>query len=157
MQPFDRARHARERRRLLCARLALAATLAHTTPAIAKEPSADAATTLTPRPASTIEEVRINGVKKAEPTAPRDSMRGREIRQMPGAFGDAFRAIEALPGVTPIMSGLPYFFVRGAPPGNTGYFIDGVRVPVCSTSEWDRRSCTRRSSIASISSRARTR
>jgi hypothetical protein len=48
---------------------------------------------------------------------------------MPGAFGDAFRAIEALPGVTPIASGLPYFFIRGAPPGNTGYFIDGVRVP----------------------------
>ena len=53
-----------------------------------------------------------------------------EIRQLPGAFGDAFRAIEVLPGVTPIVSGAPYFFVRGAPPGNTGYFIDGVRVPL---------------------------
>ena len=49
---------------------------------------------------------------------------------MPGAFGDAFRAIEALPGVTPIVSGLPFFFVRGAPPGNVGYFLDGVRVPL---------------------------
>ena len=48
---------------------------------------------------------------------------------MPGAFGDAFRALESLPGVTPIVSGLPYYFVRGAPPGNTGFFIDGVRVP----------------------------
>jgi hypothetical protein len=56
-------------------------------------------------------------------------MTGGEVRQMPGSFGDAFRAIEALPGVTPIVSGLPYFLVRGAPPGNTGFFIDGVRVP----------------------------
>jgi hypothetical protein len=56
-------------------------------------------------------------------------MAGSEVRQLPGSFGDAFRAIEALPGVTPIVSGLPYFLVRGAPPGNTGFFIDGVRVP----------------------------
>jgi len=52
-----------------------------------------------------------------------------EIHDMPGAFGDPYRAIEALPGVVPIMSGLPYFYVRGAPPGNVGYFFDGVPVP----------------------------
>jgi hypothetical protein len=49
---------------------------------------------------------------------------------MPGAFGDAFRSVEAFPGVTPMATGLPYFFIRGAPPGDTGYFIDGVRVPL---------------------------
>jgi len=52
-----------------------------------------------------------------------------EIARMPGAFGDAFRAIEALPGVVPIVSGLPYFYVRGAPPGNVGYYFDGIPVP----------------------------
>lgn len=52
-----------------------------------------------------------------------------EVRQLPGAFGDPFRALEALPGVTPIASGLPYFYVRGAPPGNVGYFFDGIAVP----------------------------
>jgi TonB family protein len=52
-----------------------------------------------------------------------------EISRIPGAFGDAFRAIEALPGVVPIVSGLPYFYVRGAPPGNVGYFVDGIPVP----------------------------
>jgi hypothetical protein len=52
-----------------------------------------------------------------------------EVRQLPGAFGDPFRAIEALPGVTPIVSGIPFFYVRGAPPGNVGYFLDGIRVP----------------------------
>lgn len=53
-----------------------------------------------------------------------------EVRQIPGTFGDPFRAIEALPGVTPIVSGLPFFFIRGAPPGNVGYFLDGLRVPL---------------------------
>lgn len=53
-----------------------------------------------------------------------------EVRQLPGSFGDPFRAVEAMPGVTPIISGLPYFYVRGAPPGNVGYYIDGVRVPL---------------------------
>src|ERR1035441_8762808 len=48
---------------------------------------------------------------------------------MPGSFGDAFRAIEAMPGVSPLLSGVPYFLVRGAPPGNTGFFIDRVHVP----------------------------
>jgi TonB family protein len=53
-----------------------------------------------------------------------------DVREMPGAFGDAFRAIEALPGVTPVASGLPYFYVRGAPPNNAGYYVDGIRVPL---------------------------
>ncbi|MCB9607139.1 MAG: TonB-dependent receptor [Polyangiaceae bacterium] len=53
-----------------------------------------------------------------------------EVRQLPGAFGDPFRAIEALPGVTPLISGVPFFYVRGAPPGNVGYFLDGIRVPL---------------------------
>jgi hypothetical protein len=53
-----------------------------------------------------------------------------EVRELPGAFGDPFRALEALPGVTPIVSGLPFFFVRGAPPGNVGYFLDGIRLPL---------------------------
>jgi hypothetical protein len=73
--------------------------------------------------------VRVRGVKKNEPTAPKESLGGNEIRRLPGAFGDAFRALEAMPGVTPIVSGIPYFFVRGAPPGNTGFFVDDIRVP----------------------------
>ncbi len=58
------------------------------------------------------------------------SLSRAEVRELPGAFGDPFRAIEALPGVTPIVSGLPFFFIRGAPPGNAGYFLDGIRVPL---------------------------
>jgi hypothetical protein len=57
------------------------------------------------------------------------SLSRAEVRQLPGAFGDPFRAVEVMPGVTPIVSGLPYFYVRGAPPGDVGYFLDGIRVP----------------------------
>lgn len=52
-----------------------------------------------------------------------------EVRQIPGAFGDPLRAIDILPGVSPMVSGAPFFYLRGAPPGNLGYFLDGVRVP----------------------------
>lgn len=78
-----------------------------------------------PPPRSDIE-VTVVGER---PAAGRRSLARAEARQLPGAFGDPLRAIEVLPGVTPIASGLPYFFIRGAPPGNVGYFLDGVRVP----------------------------
>jgi hypothetical protein len=53
-----------------------------------------------------------------------------DVREMPGAFGDPFRAIEALPGVVPVVSGLPFFYIRGAPPNDNGYYVDGIRVPL---------------------------
>lgn len=53
-----------------------------------------------------------------------------EVRNLAGAFDDPLRSIEVMPGVTPIASGLPLFFVRGAPPGNVGFYIDGIRVPL---------------------------
>jgi TonB family protein len=68
-------------------------------------------------------------VRADRPPPSAESLSRAEVRQIPGTFGDPFRAIEVLPGVTPIVSGLPFFYVRGAPPGNIGYFLDGVRVP----------------------------
>ena len=32
--------------------------------------------------------------------------------------------------MAPWLSGLPYYFVRGSPPENVGYFVDGIRVPL---------------------------
>lgn len=52
-----------------------------------------------------------------------------EARQIPGTLGDPFRAVEVMPGVGPVVSGLPFFYVRGAPPANVGNFLDEVRVP----------------------------
>ena len=71
-------------------------------------------------------EITVQGARLAPAVS---SFSRAEVRQLPGAFGDPFRAIEAMPGVTPIVSGLPFFYVRGAPPGNVGYFLDGIRVP----------------------------
>lgn len=79
-------------------------------------------------PATDAEDVEVHGVRGSK--AAKTTLRGDEIRQVPGAFGDAFRAMETLPGVTPMLSGLPYFFVRGSPPGNNGFYLDGVRVPL---------------------------
>lgn len=79
-----------------------------------------------PEPPKAIE-VTVEGDK-----APAGSiaLKRRDIREMPGVLGDPYRAIELQPGVTPVASGMPYFYIRGAPPGNIGYFYDGIRVPL---------------------------
>jgi hypothetical protein len=56
-------------------------------------------------------------------------LRDEELTSVPGSLGDPFRVIESLPGVTPVLWPLPVYAVRGANPGNTGYFLDGLRVP----------------------------
>ncbi|WP_437726897.1 TonB-dependent receptor domain-containing protein [Sorangium sp. So ce861] len=71
-------------------------------------------------------EVTVHGEQQSPGVS---SLSRGEVRIVPGAFGDPFRAIEMLPGVTPLVTGLPFFYVRGSPPGNVGYFLDGVRVP----------------------------
>jgi hypothetical protein len=78
-------------------------------------------------PSSPVDEVFVRGAHE-EPSRTATLSRA-EVRQVPGAFGDPFRAIDIMPGVTPIVSGLPFFFVRGAPPGDVGYYLDGIRVP----------------------------
>lgn len=80
-----------------------------------------------PRPPPT--DVVVRGGRAAVGAGVAESLARAEVRQLPGAFGDPFRAIEAMPGLTPVLTGLPYFYVRGAPPGNVGYFFEGVRVP----------------------------
>lgn len=72
-------------------------------------------------------EVVVHG---ARPIPGSVSITREEARALPGTFGDPLRAIEAQPGVVPIVSGLPSFFIRGAPPANVGFFIDGVDVPL---------------------------
>jgi len=94
-------------------------------PAGAPVPPPLAAATETAPPESALE-VTVRGQRREIGQA---RLSDAEVREMPGAFGDPFRAIEALPGVTPLVSGLPYFFMRGAPPNNHGYYLDGIRVP----------------------------
>ena len=60
----------------------------------------------------------------------RTTLSGREIHQLPGTFGDPFKVVDVLPGVTNVMSLLPLPVVRGSSPGDTGIFLDGVRLPL---------------------------
>lgn len=79
-----------------------------------------------PEPPKTID-VSVGGER---PPPGSSALGRRDIRDMPGVLADPYRAIEVKPGVTPAVSGFPYFFIRGAPPGNIGYFFDGVQVPL---------------------------
>ena len=54
---------------------------------------------------------------------------GEEARRAAGAGGDPFRVIESLPGVSQVVWPLALYAIRGANPGNTGFFLDGMRVP----------------------------
>ncbi len=74
-------------------------------------------------------EIVVYGEKRREELS-RITLRGAEIKQVPGTFGDPFRVIQTLPGVSSIISLLPFPVVRGASPGSTGYLVDGERVPL---------------------------
>lgn len=79
-----------------------------------------------PRPGDDL--VDVHG--RRETYTPTERTIGRmDIKSVPGAFGDPFRAIDILPGVVPTISGLPFYYIRGAPPSTVGYFVDEVRVP----------------------------
>ncbi len=60
----------------------------------------------------------------------RITLRGAEIQQIPGTFGDPFRVIQTLPGTASVISLLPYPVIRGASPSSTGYLLDGTRIPL---------------------------
>lgn len=79
-------------------------------------------------PPPKVDEVVVTGQREPK-SAQVVKMKRDEYRVVPGAFGDPFRALDVLPGLVPIISGLPYFYIRGAPPSAVGYFIDDVRIP----------------------------
>lgn len=60
---------------------------------------------------------------------PTFSLPGQEARSAPGASGDPVRVLASLPGVSQIAWPAGVFVVRGSNPGNTGFFVDGIRVP----------------------------
>ncbi len=109
--------------------------LRYAAPPESGSPATDAASDASARPpararpaAAVVYEVTVTG-DRIPPRPANTTLTRAEVREIPGTFGDPFRAIEGMPGVTPIASGVPFFYVRGAPPGNVGYFVDGVRVP----------------------------
>jgi TonB family protein len=74
-------------------------------------------------------EIIVVGDQRREEVS-RITLRGPELQQVPGTFGDPFRVVQALPGVAATMSLLPFPIVRGASPSSTGFLLDGTRVPL---------------------------
>jgi TonB family protein len=74
-------------------------------------------------------EIVVVGEQRREEVS-RVTLRGKEITQIPGTFGDPFRVIQTLPGVSSVVSLLPFPIVRGASPSSTGFLLDGTRVPL---------------------------
>jgi TonB family protein len=58
------------------------------------------------------------------------TLEAEEIHSIPGTFGDPFRAAMLLPGVGSAISGLGYPIIRGEAPGQTGTFIDDIKIPL---------------------------
>lgn len=72
------------------------------------------------------DEVRVSGATRE---AGRATVGADDARELAGALDDPLRAVTVLPGVVPLRSATPLFFVRGAPPGDVGFFVEGVRIP----------------------------
>jgi hypothetical protein len=68
-------------------------------------------------------------VVRSRPTQPAVRLTREELTQTAGSLGDPFRVLESLPGVTTIAWPAPIYAIRGSNPGNTGFFLDDVRVP----------------------------
>lgn len=92
----------------------------------AEAPAEQRPTSAEPQPRGALE-FTVEGVRQRPGAV---SLRQQDARLMPGSFGDPLRSIEAQPGVVPIVSGLPTFFIRGAPPANVGFFFDGIELPI---------------------------
>lgn len=60
----------------------------------------------------------------------RTRLSDEEITEVAGTGGDPFKVVASLPGASQLAGFLPYVVVRGAAPGNTGYYLDGIRVPL---------------------------
>jgi TonB family protein len=111
-----------------------AAVSSRTTPPvgpISAQAASQVATPKVPAPTTPVPEAPLDvTVRGTRHEIGQTTLSASDVREMPGAFGDPFRAIGALPGVVPMRSELPYFYIRGAPPNDNGYYIDGIRVPL---------------------------
>jgi hypothetical protein len=68
-------------------------------------------------------------VRTNQPELPQINVSGEEARTVAGSSGDPLRVIASLPGVQQILWPAAIYVIRGANPGNTGFYLDGVRVP----------------------------
>jgi hypothetical protein len=79
------------------------------------------------RPAESGE--RYQTVVTSRPAGHSVPLAGEEAASLPGAAADPFRSLESMPGVANVFWPLPLYAVRGSNPGNTGFLLDGIKVP----------------------------
>lgn len=60
---------------------------------------------------------------------PRIRLQAEELTQVAGTLGDPLRVLQSLPGVGTVSALVPYPVIRGAPPGDATYRLDGAMVP----------------------------
>jgi TonB family protein len=53
-----------------------------------------------------------------------------ELQTVPGTFGDPLRVVQNLPGVARTPFGLGLLVIRGAPPNDSGIYVEGHRIPI---------------------------
>jgi len=60
----------------------------------------------------------------------RRTLTREELQNVPGSLNDPIRAVQNLPGLAraPFLGGA--LLVRGSPPGDTGIYFDGARIPI---------------------------
>jgi hypothetical protein len=68
-------------------------------------------------------------VRTGRAEVPQIDVSGEEARAVAGTSGDPLRVLGSLPGVSQVVWPAAIYVVRGANPGNTGFYLDGVRVP----------------------------
>lgn len=61
---------------------------------------------------------------------PRTRLTADELTRVAGTLGDPLRVLQSLPGVGVISTLVPYPVIRGAPPGDATYRLDGATVPL---------------------------
>jgi len=77
---------------------------------------------------STVSEYSARG-RVQEPSREGDALSEPETSALERSLGPSFALTEALPGVVPVFSGVPYLIVRGAAPSGSSIYYDGVPVP----------------------------
>ncbi len=68
-------------------------------------------------------------VAERAPLTEHFTLQREATRTLPGTLGDPLRVLSLLPGVAAPLPGLPIYAVRGASPGTSAYFLDGMRLP----------------------------
>jgi hypothetical protein len=68
-------------------------------------------------------------VRSGRPELAQVNMDAGEARATAGSSGDPLRVLGSLPGVSQVVWPAAVYVVRGSNPGNTGFFLDGAKVP----------------------------